>query len=52
VDAALADLTAVARGSGDLLAPMLAATRLEATLGEICGALRDGFGGWTEPTAF
>lgn len=46
----LADLTAVAAGeSGNLIPPMLAAARAEATLGEICGALRDIWGEYTEP---
>ena len=45
----LADMTAVARTDGNLVAPMLAAARAEATLGEICGALRDVWGSYTEP---
>ncbi|MBA8795516.1 methylmalonyl-CoA mutase N-terminal domain/subunit [Friedmanniella endophytica] len=52
VDAALATLAAVARGTGDLVAPMLEACRAEATLGEICGTLRDVWGGWTETATF
>jgi methylmalonyl-CoA mutase N-terminal domain/subunit len=31
---------------------MLDAARAEATLGEICGALRDEWGSYTEPPAF
>jgi methylmalonyl-CoA mutase N-terminal domain/subunit len=31
---------------------MLAAVRAEATLGEICGALREEWGGYTEPARF
>jgi methylmalonyl-CoA mutase, N-terminal domain len=52
VDRTLAELVAVARGEGNLIPPMLAATRAEATLGEICGALRDVWGGYTEPARF
>ena len=52
VRSALAELVRVARGEGDTIAPMLAATRAEATLGEICGALREVWGGYTEPAGF
>jgi methylmalonyl-CoA mutase N-terminal domain/subunit len=52
VDATLAGLVEVARGEGNLIEPMLAAVRAEATLGEICGALRDVWGGYTEPARF
>jgi methylmalonyl-CoA mutase N-terminal domain/subunit len=45
----LAEMTAVASGSGNLIPPMLAAARAEATLGEICNALRDIWGTYTEP---
>jgi methylmalonyl-CoA mutase N-terminal domain/subunit len=45
----LAEMTAVAVGSGNLIPPMLAAVRAEATLGEICNALRDVWGTYTEP---
>jgi methylmalonyl-CoA mutase N-terminal domain/subunit len=31
---------------------MLDAIRAEATLGEVCGALRSVFGGYVEPAAF
>ncbi|HEY4021685.1 MAG TPA: methylmalonyl-CoA mutase family protein [Pseudonocardiaceae bacterium] len=48
----LADLVEVARGEGSLIEPMLAAARVEATLGEICGVLRDEWGGYTEPARF
>jgi methylmalonyl-CoA mutase N-terminal domain/subunit len=48
----LAEMTAVAKGDGNLIEPMLAAARAEATLGEICGALRDVWGGYTEPARF
>ena len=52
VDRALADLREVARGTGNLIPPMLAATRVEATLGEVCGVLRVEFGEYREPAAF
>jgi len=48
----LARMTEVAKGDGNLIEPMLAAARAEATLGEICGALRDVWGGYTEPARF
>jgi len=52
VRAALAALVDTARGEGNLVPPMLAAARVEATLGEICGALRDEWGSYTEPARF
>jgi methylmalonyl-CoA mutase N-terminal domain/subunit len=52
VDSALAHLVAVARTDGNLIEPMLAAARAEATLGEICGVLKDEWGGYTEPARF
>ncbi len=52
VDAAIARMLAVARGSGNLVPPMLDAARAEATLGEICGALREEWGGYAEPPRF
>ena len=52
VHKALATMTEVARGDGNLIEPMLAAARAEATLGEICGALRDVWGNYTEPARF
>ncbi len=36
----------------NLVPPMLEAARAEATLGEICGALRDVWGGYREPVRF
>jgi methylmalonyl-CoA mutase N-terminal domain/subunit len=50
VRSALAAL--VARGEANMVPPMLAAARVEATLGEICGALRDEWGAYTEPARF
>ena len=48
----LADMVRVARGSGNLVEPMLQAARAEATLGEICGALKDEWGEYREPARF
>jgi methylmalonyl-CoA mutase, N-terminal domain len=52
VDAALAAMVGVARGDGNLIEPMLDAARAEATLGEICDALRAEWGVYTEPARF
>ena len=52
VAAALADLGAAARGTASTIPPMLAAARAEATLGEICAALREQWGTYTEPARF
>ena len=52
VDAALAALVAAARTEQNLVPPMLDAARVEATLGEICGALRAEWGAYTEPAVF
>jgi methylmalonyl-CoA mutase, N-terminal domain len=52
VDAALSALVAAARTDQNLVPPMLAAARAEATLGEICGALRTEWGAYAEPAAF
>ena len=52
VTRALAEMVEVARGEGNLIEPMLAAASAEATLGEICGALREEWGGYTEPARF
>src|SRR5487761_1418336 len=49
VDRVLAELAAAARTDANLVPPMLEALRVEATLGEICGALRAEWGGYTEP---
>jgi methylmalonyl-CoA mutase N-terminal domain/subunit len=50
--AALAALTDAARGSANMIPPMLAAAEAEVTLGEICGALRSEWGGYAEAPAF
>jgi methylmalonyl-CoA mutase N-terminal domain/subunit len=42
----------VARGDANLVPPMLAAVRAEATLGEICDALRAEWGEYREPARF
>jgi methylmalonyl-CoA mutase N-terminal domain/subunit len=52
VDAALARVVEVARGTGNLIPPMLQAVRAEATLGEICGALRAEWGDYRERATF
>jgi methylmalonyl-CoA mutase N-terminal domain/subunit len=52
VRARLATLVDVARGDSNLVEPMLQAVRAEATLGEICGALREVWGSYREPARF
>jgi methylmalonyl-CoA mutase N-terminal domain/subunit len=52
VRAAIADLVDTARREGNLVPPMLEAARREATLGEICGALKDVYGDYREPAQF
>jgi methylmalonyl-CoA mutase N-terminal domain/subunit len=52
VQAALARMVEVAKGTGNLVPPMLDAVRAEATLGEVCGALRDVWGEYREPARF
>ena len=44
VDARLAELREVARATGNMLPPMKEALRAGASIGEVCGALRDVFG--------
>jgi methylmalonyl-CoA mutase N-terminal domain/subunit len=51
VDRTLADLAAAARTDANLVEPMLEAVRAEAMLGEICDALRDVWGTYTEPAS-
>ncbi|MGS2646356.1 methylmalonyl-CoA mutase family protein [Streptosporangium sp. LJ11] len=51
-DAALATMVQVAKGEGNMIPAMLDAARAEATLGEICDALRDEWGVYTEPARF
>ena len=52
VERTLADLVTAARTDANLVEPMLAAARAEATLGETCEALRSVWGSYTEPPAF
>ena len=52
VNAALAAMLAAARSGANMIEPILDAARAEATLGEICGALREEWGGYIEPPAF
>jgi len=52
VERAIAALIDVARGTGNMVPPILAAARAEATLGEICDALRAEWGEYTEPVRF
>jgi methylmalonyl-CoA mutase N-terminal domain/subunit len=48
----LDDLVAASRTSANLIPPMLDAVRAEATLGEICGVLKDEWGIYREPARF
>jgi methylmalonyl-CoA mutase, N-terminal domain len=52
VDATLSAMVAAARTDANLVPPMLEAARAEATLGEICGALRAEWGSYSEPAVF
>ena len=52
VDAALADMIGAARSGASMIPPMIAAASAEATLGEICDALRTEWGGYSEAPAF
>ncbi len=52
VDAALARMLDAARTGANMIPPMLDAARAEATLGEICGALRAEWGSYSEAPAF
>jgi methylmalonyl-CoA mutase N-terminal domain/subunit len=52
VRAALARMVTTARGSDNVIPSMLDAVRVEATLGEICDALRGEWGVYTEPARF
>ena len=49
---AVADMVAAARTEANLVPPMLEAVRAEATLGEICDALRREWGGYSEAARF
>ncbi|MGH3488147.1 MAG: acyl-CoA mutase large subunit family protein [Actinopolymorphaceae bacterium] len=52
VDAALRRLREVARTEQNMVPVILEASRAEATLGEICGALKDEWGDYREPARF
>jgi methylmalonyl-CoA mutase N-terminal domain/subunit len=52
VRSALAAMLGAARDGSNMIEPMLDAVRAEATLGEICDALRDEWGVYTEPAGF
>jgi methylmalonyl-CoA mutase N-terminal domain/subunit len=52
VERALADLKAATAGEANLVPLILDAARAEATLGEICGAMREVFGEYREPAQF
>jgi methylmalonyl-CoA mutase, N-terminal domain len=52
VRSALAAMVDAARGDANMIEPMLEAVRAEATLGEICDALREEWGVYTEPPVF
>jgi methylmalonyl-CoA mutase, N-terminal domain len=52
VDAALEAMVGVARTSENVIPAMLEAARREATLGEICSALRAEWGDYSEPARF
>ena len=48
----ISDLKVTAEGSGNLLYPLREALRAEATLGEVCDALRDVWGVYRPPDAY
>ena len=48
----ISDLRATAEGTGNLLYPLREALRAEATLGEVCDALRDVWGVYRPPDAY
>jgi methylmalonyl-CoA mutase N-terminal domain/subunit len=52
VAAALEQMLTAARADDNMIPAMLAACRAEATLGEICDALREEWGEYTEPARF
>ncbi|MFL6241341.1 MAG: methylmalonyl-CoA mutase [Actinomycetes bacterium] len=52
VDAAIRRLVQAARSTDNMVPVMLDAVRAEATLGEICGVLKDEWGAYTEPARF
>jgi methylmalonyl-CoA mutase N-terminal domain/subunit len=52
VDRALAGVVAAARSTGNMIPPILVAAQAEATLGEICGVLRNEWGSYSESPVF
>jgi methylmalonyl-CoA mutase, N-terminal domain len=52
VRAAVGRMVEAARGEDNMVVPMLDAARAEATLGDICDALRQEWGGYVEPPRF
>ncbi|MBE0609658.1 MAG: methylmalonyl-CoA mutase family protein [Dehalococcoidia bacterium] len=50
VEAALAALRETSHGTGNLMPPIIECVRAYATLGEICGAMREVFGEYQAPT--
>ncbi|MCG5118638.1 methylmalonyl-CoA mutase family protein [Streptomyces sp. T7(2022)] len=48
----LAEMVEAARSGANMIAPMLDVVRAEGTLGEICDALREEWGVYTEPPGF
>src|SRR6516225_10161431 len=52
VDAALAELLPAPRSRRNMIPSILAAAQAEATLGEICGTLREEWGSYSETPAF
>jgi len=52
VDRALATMLDAARSGENIIPSMITAAAAEATLGEICGILRDEWGGYFEAPAF
>jgi methylmalonyl-CoA mutase N-terminal domain/subunit len=52
VSAALSEMVSVARSGGNMVPPMIEAALAEATLGEICGALKAEWGSYFESPAF
>jgi methylmalonyl-CoA mutase N-terminal domain/subunit len=51
-DAALAELKRAAAGDGNLMEPIMTASRAYVTMGEMCDALRDVWGVWRETPVF
>jgi methylmalonyl-CoA mutase N-terminal domain/subunit len=52
IDNALASMVAAAKSGENMIPSMLEAVRAEATLGEICDALRPEWGSYSEPAGF